>query len=203
MSTQGQDLAASHLTFTHTLLLLLLLPRREVSNFASDGDRGEVWFGQEAAKSMLEYLRSHNSASSSSSSSPTILDVGTGNGHLLFSLCGVKDEEDESDESEEDDDEDIDQASGSSPSRKQLITSPDHMCGCDYSAASVQLCRDIAASVQESTQAQADVGKIHWEECDVLQEGDVERLRMMAQRIRGEESGEVGWDIVLDKGTVS
>ncbi|PWN18398.1 hypothetical protein BCV69DRAFT_285023 [Microstroma glucosiphilum] len=182
--------------------------QREVSNFASDGDRGEVWFGQEAAKSMLEYLRSHYSASSSatsSSSSPTILDVGTGNGHLLFSLCGVKDDEDESDESDEDEDDDEEKldgkdGSGARSSRNQLITSPDYMCGCDYSAASVQLCKDIAASVQGSTQA--EVGKIRWEECDVLKDGDVKQLKEMAGRIRGEESSRDGWDIVLDKGTL-
>lgn len=174
-----------------------------MSNFASDGDRGEVWFGQEAAKSMLEYLRSHYSASSSTSQ-PTILDVGTGNGHLLFSLCGVKDDEDE--ESDDDEDVDDDGEGGQVAKGKQLITPPDHMCGCDYSAASVQLCKDIAASVGQEGSALADVSKIHWEESDVLKEGGVEQLKEMAKRIRGEgrgEGDEAGWDIVLDKGTVS
>ncbi|KAH8921553.1 S-adenosyl-L-methionine-dependent methyltransferase [Atractiella rhizophila] len=54
---------------------------REVSNFEETGDEGEVWFGEAVAASMVRWSLKHVPATSSPP--PNILDLGTGNGHLL------------------------------------------------------------------------------------------------------------------------
>ncbi|CAO1623689.1 unnamed protein product [Parajaminaea phylloscopi] len=146
---------------------------REVANFAEHGDRGEVWFGQESAQVMLEYLRKEypSVSASASSSGPSILDLGTGNGHLLFSLCGVRDEDEDDDDDEED---------------GGFIASPDRMCGVDYSPASIQLCKEIARSAEAP--AGVDVGKIQWKVLDALDPSSVA------------SAGQ--YDILLDKGTL-
>lgn len=52
-----------------------------MSNFAEIGDRGEDWFGEDAVERMLDWTEEEIDHSAK------ILDVGTGNGHLLFELA--------------------------------------------------------------------------------------------------------------------
>ncbi|KAL5485819.1 EFM4_1 [Sanghuangporus weigelae] len=69
---------------------------QEITNFEDFGDEGEVWFGQESVEKMVSWALSNVPPSSSSSSSaspsassssaPKILEVGSGNGNLLFAL---------------------------------------------------------------------------------------------------------------------
>lgn len=73
---------------------------REVRNFAAHAaDEGEVWFGEESEDRIVEYLDRHFRSDRSSSHSDEsesgaelgteqlrVLDLGTGNGHLLFTL---------------------------------------------------------------------------------------------------------------------
>lgn len=155
--------------------------QREVSNFTSDGDRGEVWFGQEAASTMLEYLDEHRQ---DFGQSPTVLDVGSGNGHLLFSLCGVPDEEDDEDDEEE---------------PREPFTLASRMCGIDYSPASIQLCQEIAKSkAQDWTLGDEYLPtRIRWADCDVLSQDQVKQVAQMPN-----STDEGGWEIVLDKGTL-
>ncbi|RKP37698.1 S-adenosyl-L-methionine-dependent methyltransferase [Dimargaris cristalligena] len=57
---------------------------REVTNFNDHGDIGEVWFGEESVEKMVEWLETHRP---NQATSPTILDLGCGNGHLLLELA--------------------------------------------------------------------------------------------------------------------
>ncbi|KAL5503949.1 EFM4_2 [Sanghuangporus vaninii] len=70
---------------------------QEITNFEDFGDEGEVWFGQESVDKMVSWTLSNVPPSSSSSSSsspsvsssspPKILEIGSGNGNLLFALA--------------------------------------------------------------------------------------------------------------------
>lgn len=101
---------------------------REVRNYAELGDEGEVWFGEDAVQRMVDFLERLQSEDEERSgegdqgpplhlpSSPSILDVGTGNGHLLFALLELD----------------------------PPLTPPERMLGIDYSPPSVELCKRIA-----------------------------------------------------------
>ncbi|KAI0288038.1 S-adenosyl-L-methionine-dependent methyltransferase [Russula brevipes] len=55
---------------------------REVANFEETGDEGEIWFGEDSVEKMVEWTLQHVPASSD----PRILEIGSGNGTLLFAL---------------------------------------------------------------------------------------------------------------------
>lgn len=55
----------------------------ELQNYEDHGDDGEVWFGKDVQKKTVEYILSRFT----DSASLNVLDVGTGNGALLFKLC--------------------------------------------------------------------------------------------------------------------
>ncbi|TFK33234.1 S-adenosyl-L-methionine-dependent methyltransferase, partial [Crucibulum laeve] len=54
----------------------------ELANFEEIGDEGEIWFGIEVLEKMIEWVEEYAPASSA----PSILEVGSGNGTLLFGL---------------------------------------------------------------------------------------------------------------------
>ncbi|GAA95516.1 uncharacterized protein L969DRAFT_92648 [Mixia osmundae IAM 14324] len=56
---------------------------REVDNYRAAGDEGECWFGLDAASDMVEWAQEHVPPEKK----PKVLDLGCGNGHLLFSLA--------------------------------------------------------------------------------------------------------------------
>ncbi|OCB85346.1 hypothetical protein A7U60_g7653 [Sanghuangporus baumii] len=73
---------------------------QEITNFEDFVDEGEIWFGQESVEKMVSWALSNVPPSPSSSSSaspsvssssppPKILEVGSGNGNLLFALADV------------------------------------------------------------------------------------------------------------------
>jgi ubiquinone/menaquinone biosynthesis C-methylase UbiE len=55
----------------------------ELKNFEDHGDDGEVWFGKDVQKKTVEYLMNRFEGQTGLK----VLDVGTGNGALLFKLC--------------------------------------------------------------------------------------------------------------------
>ncbi|GAA5860852.1 hypothetical protein JCM3774_003164 [Rhodotorula dairenensis] len=57
---------------------------REVKMFKEIGDEGEVWFGEDAAQDMVEWAEEHFPKTDG-----RILDVGTGNGQLLFAFSAA------------------------------------------------------------------------------------------------------------------
>jgi len=55
----------------------------ELQNYEDHGDDGEVWFGKDVQKKTVEYILNRFA----DSASLNVLDVGTGNGALLFKMC--------------------------------------------------------------------------------------------------------------------
>ncbi|GAA5972044.1 hypothetical protein JCM11641_002469 [Rhodosporidiobolus odoratus] len=58
--------------------------RREVKTFKEIGDEGEVWFGEDSAQDMVEWAEEHFPQQDG-----RILDLGTGNGQLLFAFSAA------------------------------------------------------------------------------------------------------------------
>ncbi|KAF8554476.1 S-adenosyl-L-methionine-dependent methyltransferase [Imleria badia] len=54
----------------------------ELAHFYDSGLEGEVWFGEEPVVKMVEWASKHVP----STARPNVLDVGMGNGHLLFAM---------------------------------------------------------------------------------------------------------------------
>lgn len=104
---------------------------REITNFASNpDDEGIIWFAESNAEdTLLRYL----STAAELPPSPSFLDIGTGNGHLLFALR---------------ENEDYEPFTGT-------------MVGIDYSPASITLARTIAGErgMQDIIFEEADVIK--------------------------------------------
>ena len=59
----------------------------ELQNFDRFGDDGEVWFGKDVQKKSVAYIMDQYCNENAGASSLSLLDVGTGNGALLFKLC--------------------------------------------------------------------------------------------------------------------
>ncbi|KAH9068369.1 S-adenosyl-L-methionine-dependent methyltransferase [Lactarius deliciosus] len=55
---------------------------REVGNFHETGDEGEIWFGEDSVEKMVDWTLENVPAASG----PQILEIGSGNGTLLFAL---------------------------------------------------------------------------------------------------------------------
>ncbi|KAN0062389.1 Protein-lysine N-methyltransferase efm4 [Thecaphora frezii] len=98
---------------------------REVDTFEEIGEEGEVWFGEDAVMRMIRHLEKHYTDEAvvaqreeEGASAPTILDLGTGNGHLLFEML-------------------------ESSADLEDIIDADKMVGVDYSDASIQLAKAV------------------------------------------------------------
>ncbi|KAF8969749.1 hypothetical protein BGZ46_010644, partial [Entomortierella lignicola] len=57
---------------------------REVDNYKDHGDIGEIWFGEDSAMKMVDWVEEHYEDTKESCS---VLDLGCGNGHLLLDLA--------------------------------------------------------------------------------------------------------------------
>ncbi|KAI8599599.1 S-adenosyl-L-methionine-dependent methyltransferase [Dissophora ornata] len=57
---------------------------REVNNFKDHGDIGEIWFGEDSAMKMVDWVEENYESIKETCS---ILDLGCGNGHLLLDLA--------------------------------------------------------------------------------------------------------------------
>ncbi|KAH9935249.1 S-adenosyl-L-methionine-dependent methyltransferase [Amylocystis lapponica] len=57
----------------------------ELANFEEIGDEGEIWFGEDSIEKMVEWVLVNIPLSTVPS--PFVLEVGAGNGNLLFALC--------------------------------------------------------------------------------------------------------------------
>ncbi|KAI0752261.1 S-adenosyl-L-methionine-dependent methyltransferase [Irpex lacteus] len=55
---------------------------RELSNFEEIGDEGEIWFGEDSVEKMVDWAQDYIPKDPP----PAIIEVGTGNGTLLFAL---------------------------------------------------------------------------------------------------------------------
>ncbi|KAG0294137.1 hypothetical protein BGZ98_001882 [Dissophora globulifera] len=57
---------------------------REVNNYKDHGDIGEIWFGEDSAMKMVDWVEEHYDSDKETCS---VLDLGCGNGHLLLDLA--------------------------------------------------------------------------------------------------------------------
>jgi len=55
---------------------------QELANFEQIGDEGEIWFGEDSVQKMVKWALKYVPPSTSS----CILEIGSGNGNLLFAL---------------------------------------------------------------------------------------------------------------------
>ncbi|KAK0555057.1 Protein-lysine N-methyltransferase efm4 [Tilletia horrida] len=147
---------------------------RELNNWKDHGDEGEVWFGEEAVDRMVSYLEQAFEdgtidLETVSSDEHAILDLGMGNGHLLFALHESSDVE----------------------------VPPTSMLGIDYSPASVSLAKRIGKEKGEEAEEvrfeQADLldddvverlaGANRW--AIVCDKGTMDAIALSSQLIRG------------------
>ena len=59
----------------------------ECRNFVDHGDIGQVWYGKEVQRKVVDYILEHYVEENLQRDQLNILDVGTGNGALLFKLA--------------------------------------------------------------------------------------------------------------------
>ncbi|KUJ12686.1 uncharacterized protein LY89DRAFT_687659 [Mollisia scopiformis] len=154
----------------------------EITNHSLDpSDEGTVWFDDSSAEDkILSFLEeqiceNHILGQEFNKENCSFLDLGTGNGHFLFTLrnCG---QEDDDEEEEEGDDE------------RQGWEG--RMLGVDYSERSVEFAKRIAESKGFGLGAGKEVEFKWW---DLMSQDPVGVVL--------EGPNEKGWDVVLDKGT--
>lgn len=163
----------------------------ELSNNTADpSDIGTVWFDDSDAEAKtLEFLSALPSLDPARAS---VLDIGCGNGSLLFSLRDYGDDDDISDDDGSDDEEEEEGCRGrdnEGSRRKKPWTG--RMLGVDYSPQSVALAQRILASSAEGEQGKARQS-IAFREWDVL-------CGPWSTVLDGAQAE--GWDVVHDKGT--
>ncbi|KAG9253957.1 S-adenosyl-L-methionine-dependent methyltransferase [Emericellopsis atlantica] len=146
----------------------------EVQNHAANpSDRGTVWFDDSDAEAkILSYLATKDLPHDTT----TFLDLGCGNGSLLFALRDAG-----ADSSDSDDDQEQDEGADAP---KESWTG--RMLGVDYSPQSIEL----ATSIQASRPSDPYLEFQTW---DILSGSLSEVLK--------EPQSQTGWDVVLDKGT--
>lgn len=149
-------------------------------------------FGDSSVQRMKKYLSSKLPQLHDLQKNPCrVLDLGCGNGHLLFAILGSlsPDEEESSEEEAED--------STSQPkvSSSTALTKPEYCLGIDYSRLSIYLARNISEKRGKGCE------KVRFEVSDLMKKEEVEKVREMS-RIDGNGEMEDGWDLVCDKGTL-
>lgn len=152
----------------------------DLTNHAyNPADIGTIWFSDALAEEKIsDYLFSEELGLDAEKTS--FLDVGTGNGSLLFRL---REGGDESDGQDDDDVENVRRRAGFKGT----------MVGVDYAPASVRLARRVA--VERGMGPAGEKGEVRFEEWDIMKEEPGEW--MSADGVTGER----GFDVVLDKGT--
>ncbi|CAH0043096.1 unnamed protein product [Clonostachys solani] len=141
------------------------------NNSSNPSDIGTVWFDDSDAEAkILEFLSTRSDLSRSDT---TFLDLGCGNGSLLFSLREVGDGDDE-------DDGDEAQVESAGPWTGRML-------GVDYSPQSVALANQIASSRDKD-----EAARMSFQEWDILAGSYSDILAA---------SEAEGWDVILDKGT--
>lgn len=147
------------------------------NNSSNPSDIGTVWFDDSDAEAkILEFLSTRTELSRSGT---TFLDLGCGNGSLLFSLREVGDDDEDEDEDEEDGDDEAQEKSAGPWTGRML--------GVDYSPQSVALANQIASSRDKD-----EVARMSFQEWDILA-GSYSDILIASEAD--------GWDVILDKGT--
>ena len=151
---------------------------REITNHTADpSDVGTIWFDDSSAEDkMVTFLRSYSPDLDLARAS--ILDSGTGNGHMLFRL-----REETVADSDDSDAEDAEDEGGNEKVFKG------RMVGTDYSTKSIEFARQVA---ENKGLGKGSEGEVEFAEWDILKSDPSELLTREQTQ---------GWDVVLDKGT--
>ncbi|KAI4128184.1 MAG: hypothetical protein LQ347_004285, partial [Umbilicaria vellea] len=158
----------------------------DLANHAHNpADIGTIWFSDSLAEEkLLDYLSSEELGLDAQTTS--FLDVGTGNGSLLFLLREGGAES----EGEEDDDDGHEEKENEERPRAGFRGT---MVGVDYSPAAVRLARRVA--VERGMGPAGAKGEVRFEEWDIINEEAGEWMPTDSG------TGERGFNVVLDKGT--
>ncbi|KAI0749342.1 S-adenosyl-L-methionine-dependent methyltransferase [Daedaleopsis nitida] len=151
----------------------------ELANFEDIGDEGEVWFGEDSVEKMVDWALDNVPTDPP----PLVLEVGAGNGNLLFALCEA----------------------GYAPEKMYGI---DYSADAVKLARAIAIAKAKGSPQrdedtgdgdedEEHGAAVKDADKLTFEVCDFLHE-DVGALAGMS--VEG-GAGIALWDLVLDKGT--
>ncbi|RPD60073.1 S-adenosyl-L-methionine-dependent methyltransferase [Lentinus tigrinus ALCF2SS1-7] len=142
----------------------------ELANFEEIGDEGEVWFGEDSVEKMVDWALENIPTDPQ----PLILEVGAGNGNLLFALCEA----------------------GYAPEKMCGIDySADAIRLAEAIAKTKTTAQPAEDDDEESAPALKNTDRIAFAVCDFLSD-DVAPLEGVAA------DGSVAvWDLVLDKGT--
>ncbi|OAF58054.1 hypothetical protein VC83_05426 [Pseudogymnoascus destructans] len=150
---------------------------RESTNHAADPtDEGTIWFDDSSAEDKLVTLLRSSSLTGFDPATASFLDLGTGNGHLLFRL---RDEGVRGEDSDEEEEEGEGEGEGGKLFKGRIM-------GTDYSATSISFARAVAA---ERGLVDSAVEFVEW---DIL--------ASPSDAVLSGPNAD-GWDVVLDKGT--
>ncbi|OBZ72569.1 Protein-lysine N-methyltransferase efm4 [Grifola frondosa] len=140
----------------------------ELANFEDIGDEGEVWFGEDSVEKMVDWVLENLPPSGAS---PFILEIGAGNGNLLFALYQV----------------------GYAPARMHGV---DYSLDAVHLAQAIAMTRGDGEATEDENK-ESSARSISFSMCDFLTES-VAPLKGMAVVETGSPPL---WDLVLDKGT--
>ncbi|CAL3964775.1 hypothetical protein PZA11_002298 [Diplocarpon coronariae] len=151
----------------------------EITNYSQDpSDEGTIWFDDSRAEDKVVSFLKRQVAEENilgegvTKSDCSFLDLGTGNGHLLFALRKSKEDDDEED------------------GKGEQEGWGGRMLGVDYSERSVALAKQIAQAKAYGAGSRKEVEFLKW---DIMTEDPSPSVLSGAS--------EKGWDVVLDKGT--
>ncbi|KAH9945188.1 S-adenosyl-L-methionine-dependent methyltransferase [Epithele typhae] len=146
---------------------------RELSNFHDIGDEGEVWFGEDSVEKMVDWTLENVPADPA----PHILEVGTGNGNLLFALCEA----------------------GYPPEKMSGI---DYSMDAVELARAIASSKSTApadeSDADEPSPALPEADKISFSACDFLRD----EVALLPGMTFNATDATAVWDLVLDKGTM-
>ncbi|KAG2018020.1 chaperone, variant 3 [Coprinopsis cinerea AmutBmut pab1-1] len=153
---------------------------RELTNFEEIGDEGEIWFGEDSVEKMVDWAVDNIPPTDN----PTILEVGSGNGTLLFGL----------------------HEAGYGPT---LLAGIDYSMGAVKLARGIAVQKtkegrdeedeDEAGEEVEKESGKAGADQILFDQCDFLEDTPL-ALPIHSEGAKRERKTGV-WDLLLDKGT--
>lgn len=121
--------------------------KQELANFADSGEDGDVWFGRGLSRKICDWALKHLLAHKLSDQRVNIIDIGCGNGFLVFTLLNM-----------------IGQALKSQPPSDKI-----QVTGIDYSRSAVELANKIL-----STMTLCGVPEI--KQCDFLNQEELKSI---------------------------
>ncbi|OCH94378.1 S-adenosyl-L-methionine-dependent methyltransferase [Obba rivulosa] len=142
----------------------------ELANFEEIGDEGEIWFGEDSVEKMVDWVL--DSMPPSTEPPPSILEIGAGNGTLLFALHDA----------------------GYAPDRMYGV---DYSADAVKLAQAIGRSRQERCEDGDPTELKAGPAAITFAACDFLNDP----VPFSPYTASTESGTSAAWDLVLDKGT--